>query len=505
MPIFNPSCRPRVLLARICMLSLLLLPPTTAKPQTGGTLDLRRNVIAGGGEKSTGSGNLEVTGTVGQPAAGTLTVGGALTQQGGFWSAILGIPTPTPTPNPGAGTLQFSAATYTTTEDCAAAIVTVTRSNGSTGTANVDFASTNALGFTPCSLVNGIAAQNCDFSIVSGTLTFAAGETSKTFTVLTNEDVYVEGTESINLALSNVTGGATIGPQSGAVLQIIDDDSGTPSSNPIDVAEQFVCQHYHDFLGREGDAGGFAFWVQQITSCSPADQLCINSRRIRVSNAFFFELEYQQTAAYVFRLYRAAFGNQQPFPNPDPSNIDEAKKIPSYGVFVTDRARVVAGADLAQSQLALANIFVARPAFIAKYPAMLDGPQFVDALLATVRNDLGVELASQRNSLIDQFNAGGKGAVLYRLVDDNVATNPINNRPLIDAEYNRAFVFAEYAGYLRRDSDIGGFNFWLSQVNRFPVRNVDIQHAMVCSFITSAEYQNRFSAVVTHTNSECPQ
>jgi len=28
---------------------------------------------------------------------------------------------------------------------------------------------------------------------------------------------------------------------------------------------------------------------------------------------------------------------------------------------------------------------------------------------------------------------------------------------------------------------------------------------MVCSFITSLEYQNRFSAMVTHTNQECPQ
>src|SRR5712692_10808778 len=28
---------------------------------------------------------------------------------------------------------------------------------------------------------------------------------------------------------------------------------------------------------------------------------------------------------------------------------------------------------------------------------------------------------------------------------------------------------------------------------------------MVCSFLTSLEYQNRFSAAVTHTNAECPQ
>lgn len=31
------------------------------------------------------------------------------------------------------------------------------------------------------------------------------------------------------------------------------------------------------------------------------------------------------------------------------------------------------------------------------------------------------------------------------------------------------------------------------------------QHAMVCSFVTSAEYQLRFGAAVTRNNSECPQ
>jgi hypothetical protein len=56
---------------------------------------------------------------------------------------------------------------------------------------------------------------------------------------------------------------------------------------------------------------------------------------------------------------------------------------------------------------------------------------------------------------------------------------------------------------LRRDADIGGFLFWLGQVNDAPLRDVSRQHAMVCAFITAAEYQQRFSAVVTHSNGEC--
>ena len=154
---------------------------------------------------------------------------------------------------------------------------------------------------------------------------------------------------------------------------------------------------------------------------------------------------------------------------------------------------------------ALANAFVLRPDFLTKYSASLDGPGFVDAVLATIKNDIGVDLISQRTALINLLNSGGRGAVLYRLADDNVQTNPIDNRAFIDAEYNRAFVFTQYAGYLRRDPDMAGFLFWLGQVSSAPLRDVPKQHAMVCSFITSAEYQLRFSSVVTHSNAECPQ
>jgi hypothetical protein len=91
-----------------------------------------------------------------------------------------------------------------------------------------------------------------------------------------------------------------------------------------------------------------------------------------------------------------------------------------------------------------------------------------------------------------------------RLADDNVGGNPINNRAFIDADYNRAFVATQYFGYLRRDADIGGFLFWLGQVNAAALRDVPRQHQMVCSFITSGEYQQRFGSVITRSNSECP-
>jgi hypothetical protein len=295
-----------------------------------------------------------------------------------------------------------------------------------------------------------------------------------------------------------------------AIKSTAEASTSTPTNiaNAIDDARFFVRQHYLDFLSREPDQGGWDYWTGQITQCV-SDPTCLHNKRVDVSNSFFFELEYQQTGSYVFRLYRAAYGNNQPFPNGDTSNQTEAKKLPSFAVFAPDRVQVVGGSNLAQSQLDLANAFVQRAEFLAKYPASLDGPSFISALLDTIKTDTGVDLSSQSSALLSLFTqagggTAGRGTVMHRLADDNAQSNPLNNRPFIDAEYNRSFVYGEYAGYLRRDSDIGGFLFWLGQVNSGPLGDTTKQHAMVCSFITSAEYQMRFGSVVTHSNSECP-
>jgi len=279
---------------------------------------------------------------------------------------------------------------------------------------------------------------------------------------------------------------------------------GTNQLITIDDTDFFVNQHYVDFLNRFPDLNGFNFWVGSFAPCG-TNQACINARRIDVSNAFFFELEFQQTGAYVYRLYRNSFGNNQPFPNPSQTNQVEANKIPLYSKFKADRQLVVGGSNLPQKQRDLATDFVSRQEFLTKYPAGLaTADQFVDAVLATVQGDLGVDLSSQRANLITVYNTdGGRSGVMYRLADDNIGTNPINNRSLIDAEYNRAFVYTEYSGYLRRNSDIPGFLFWLGQVNSGPLRDISKQHAMVCSFITSQEYQLRFGSTATHTNAEC--
>jgi uncharacterized protein (TIGR03118 family) len=59
-------------------------------------------------------------------------------------------------------------------------------------------------------------------------------------------------------------------------------------------------------------------------------------------------------------------------------------------------------------------------------------------------------------------------------------------------EFNRNFVLMEYFGYLRRDPDVAGYNFWLNKLNSFNGNFVSSE--MVKAFIVSTEYRQRFGA-----------
>lgn len=115
------------------------------------------------------------------------------------------------------GKFAFSLSPYNTGEAGGFAIATVTRTGGDAGTATVDYVTTSG----------GTASPMADFVPVSDTLIFLDGEVQKTFTVAVLDDQVVEQTESINLVLSNPTGGATLA-LAGAVINVIDNDSGTP-------------------------------------------------------------------------------------------------------------------------------------------------------------------------------------------------------------------------------------------------------------------------------------
>ena len=113
------------------------------------------------------------------------------------------------------GTLQFSAATYTVAENAGPAVITITRTGGSSGTATVLFETSNG------------TADSGDYTTVSETVTFLNGETSKTVNIPITNDTDNEPNQTVNLTLSNAGGTGTLGTPVAAVLTIENDDQAT--------------------------------------------------------------------------------------------------------------------------------------------------------------------------------------------------------------------------------------------------------------------------------------
>ena len=121
---------------------------------------------------------------------------------------------------------------------------------------------------------------------------------------------------------------------------------------------------------------------------------------------------------------------------------------------------------------------------------------FVDTLLRSVQQTSGIDLSDQRAVLINLYDGGANANQSRSLVLRGIA----EARAFQQAQYNSAFVLVEYFGYLQRDADSAGYRFWLDILNN---REPDNYRAMVCAFITSAEYQRRFSPIITRVNAEC--
>lgn len=257
--------------------------------------------------------------------------------------------------------------------------------------------------------------------------------------------------------------------------------------SPLDSADYFVRQQYLDFLGREPDESGFAFWSGEVNSCG-GDQACLERKRINVSAAFFLSIEFQQTGFEVYRMYKAAYGSLPGAPVPV-----------RYGELMSDTPSIAQGVvvnqtgwqqTLENNKSTFAQQFVQRTRFASSYPATMTPAEFVDKLFANA----GVTPSgSERADAINEFgsaatssDATARGRALRR-----VAESPA----LAQQESNQAFVLMEYFGYLRRDpnsgpdSDFAGYNFWLNKLNTFG----NYQDAeMVKAFLVSSEYRGRF-------------
>jgi len=248
----------------------------------------------------------------------------------------------------------------------------------------------------------------------------------------------------------------------------------------IDYEPFFVRQHYRDFLGRDPDEPGLAFWTQEIEKCM-GDAICREVKRINVSAAFFQAIEFQETGFYAVRVQRVAFGRR--------SN-DPATRM-TFDELTAEQRSIGQGVVVGQTgyeqvldanKSAYASQVANSAAFNTRFP-QTDATSYVDALYASAGFPPS---PAERQAAVDAYNAAPNVAAA-RAAALRVAADSNSVRA---AEFNTAFVLMEYFGYLRRNPDEEGYNHWLSKLNQFNGNFVEAE--MVKAFISSIEYRQRF-------------
>ncbi len=133
-------------------------------------------------------------------------------------------------PAPTTGVLVFTSEDYFADELDGSVTVNVERQGGSSGAAQVNYTTSD-----------GTAMAGADYSVTSGSLSFADGEVSQSFEVFINDDAVYDGTESLNLTLSEAFG-ASLGDPSTSTITIADDDD-PPAAGAFDFSASNYSAH----------------------------------------------------------------------------------------------------------------------------------------------------------------------------------------------------------------------------------------------------------------------
>lgn len=196
---------------------------------------------------------------------------------------------------------------------------TVTLSQAATGAVNVHYAT-----------ADGTATAGSDYTAGSGTLTFAAGETSKVVNISVAGDTLVESNETLTLNLSSPSG-ATIA-HGAATGTILNDDSAPPSLPTLNISDTSVIE------GNPGTGAAASGWLS--TSGNQIVDSTGHSVQIAGVNWFGFESSdmspdglwtrgykdmMNQMVALGFNTIRLPFSSEMLHSTSAPSGIDFSK------------------------------------------------------------------------------------------------------------------------------------------------------------------------------------
>jgi hypothetical protein len=224
-----------------------------------------------------------------------------------------------------------------------------------------------------------------------------------------------------------------------------------PRSKDNDIfanARLFAMQQFRDFLRREGDAGGVAFWTDAVNS--------LRVSRPTMVEQFVASPEFQTRVAPVTRLYLAFF-----------------RRLPDYGGLFYWVDQFASGTPLSS----VSQAFAASAEFQATYGTLSNA----DFIRLAYRNVLGreadatgiaywsAELGFGRLSRGDLMAAFSESAENRRRTDSAV------------------FVTMVYSGLLKRIPDSAGYAYWVDYRDRG-----NPGQDLIAQFISSAEYRGRF-------------
>jgi hypothetical protein len=130
------------------------------------------------------------------------------------------------------GTLQFDSATYNVNESAGTVTLNVTRTGGTDGAVNFSYATSDG---------TASSVAGADYVSQVGGNSFASGEGgTKTIVVTISPDMIDEPDETFTVALSNPSGGATLGSPATATVTILDDDTPAAPAAVVYVDDDFT-------------------------------------------------------------------------------------------------------------------------------------------------------------------------------------------------------------------------------------------------------------------------
>jgi Calx-beta domain-containing protein/VCBS repeat protein len=385
--------------------------------------------------------------------------------------------------------IQFNLSNYSVNESVGSALIIVVRVGGSSGTATVDYA-TNDFMAARCDAVPANASAKCDYTTAGGTLSFAAGESSKTMVLSIIDDAFVEGNETLTISLSKPTGaGVVLGSSSSATITIVDNDTDPNAANPYLNNAFFVRQQYLDFLLREPDTAGFTDWNNVLNGCGPQQGglgAPAGCDRVHVSSGFFRSPEFGEKGYWVYRFFEGSLGRRPQFAE----SMPEMRRLSG---LATDAEQEAKRADFIAR-------FMQLPEFTNIYTGLTDSAhasQFIAKLEEKARVTLpetvpptqpGQPTQYGRSQLIGLMQAG-------TLTPAQTLGAFTEQKVVWDTYFYRAFVAMQYFGYLRRDPEPAGYDDWVDVLTNgrasAGVLPGDYRH-LIFGFVYSIEYRERF-------------